>query len=386
MNKQVFALAVSAAVSALFAVSGFAQTSVTLYGVLDEGINYTNNVGRGHVYELASGYAQGSRWGLKGSEELGGGLKAIFQLENGFDVNSGRLGQGGRMFGRQAFVGLSAQQYGGLTFGRQYDSVVDYLAQTTANGSWAGSLFSHPYDNDNTDNTFRLDNTVKYTSPQISGFQFGGTYSFSNDTNFANNRAYSFGGQYAYGGLLVAAAYLHANNPGNGANGAITANDASFIAARMRVFGGGITYTFGPATAGFSYSNSHYLDPTGNGYLGVTPLVPPGVLLNSLKYQNFELNGKYQISPMLFVGAQYVYTMETYDASSGGVKPRIHSFGLMADYNLSKRTDLYIQGEYQQVTGDLTYSILDEAFTPGTQGPSSTSRQVVVRAAIRHKF
>ncbi|MEM5458931.1 MULTISPECIES: porin [Paraburkholderia] len=386
MNKQVFALAVSTAMSAAFAAPALAQTSVTLYGVLDEGINYTNNVGRGHVYELASGYAQGSRWGLKGAEELGGGLKAIFQLENGFDVSSGRLNQGGRMFGRQAFVGLSAERYGTLTFGRQYDSVVDYLAQTTANGNWAGLLFSHPYDNDNTDNSFRLDNSIKYTSPSLSGFQFGGVYSFSNDTNFANNRAYSFGGQYSYGGLLVAAAYLQADNPGNGANGAITANDASFIAARMRVFGGGITYTFGPATAGFVYTNSNYLDPTGNGYLGVTPLVPPGVLLNSLKYQNFEVNGKYQISPMLFVGAQYVYTMETYDASTGGVKPKIHSFGLMADYNLSKRTDVYIQGEYQQVTGDATYSILDDAFNVGTQSPSSTSRQVVVRAAIRHKF
>ena len=390
MNKQVFALAVSTALSAtslaVFSLPAFAQTSVTLYGVLDEGINYTNNVGHGHVYELASGFAQGSRWGLKGAEELGGGLKAIFQLENGFDVSSGRLNQGGRMFGRQAFVGLSSEPYGTLTFGRQYDSVVDYLAQTTANGNWAGSLFSHPYDNDNTDNSFRLDNSVKYTSPSISGFQFGGVYSFSNDTGFANNRAYSFGGQYTYGGLLVAAAYLQADNPGNGSNGAITANDASFIAARMRVFGGGITYTFGPATAGFVYTNSNYLDPTGNGFLGVTPLVPPGVLLNSLKYQNFEVNGKYQISPILFVGAQYVYTIETYDASNGGVKPKIHSFGLMADYNLSKRTDVYIQGEYQQVTGDATFSILDDAFTPGTQSPSSTSKQVVVRAAIRHKF
>jgi predicted porin len=104
MNKQVFALAVSTALSAtslaIFSPPAFAQTSVSLYGVLDEGINYTNNVGRGHVYELASGDAQGSRWGLKGAEDLGGGLKAIFQLENGFDVSSGQLNQGGRMFGR----------------------------------------------------------------------------------------------------------------------------------------------------------------------------------------------------------------------------------------------------------------------------------------------
>ena len=311
MKKKVLAVALVGVVAS----PAFAQSSVTLYGVIDEGIDYTNNVGHGSVVELASGYAQGSRWGLKGSEDLGGGLKAIFQLENGFDLNSGRLNQGGRMFGRQAYVGLSSDRFGSVTLGRQYDSVVDYLAQTTANGNWAGYLFAHPYDNDNTDNSFRVDNTIKYASPDFSGFQFGGTYSFSNDTNFANNRQYSFGAQYANGGLLVAAAYLQADNPGVGSNGAITANDASFIAGRMRVFGGGINYTFGSATVGFAYTNSNYKDPTGNGYIGI-PLAANGVLLNTLKYQNFEVNGKYQITPAFFVGAQYVYTMETYDAST----------------------------------------------------------------------
>ncbi|RDT01126.1 porin, partial [Burkholderia contaminans] len=86
MKKTLTALAVTAT----FATPVFAQSSVTLYGVIDEGLNYTNNVGTGHVYEMASGYAQGSRWGLKGSEDLGGGMKAIFQIEDGFDVNTGR--------------------------------------------------------------------------------------------------------------------------------------------------------------------------------------------------------------------------------------------------------------------------------------------------------
>ncbi|MFM0644071.1 porin [Paraburkholderia bryophila] len=380
MKKKVIALALLGAASPVFA-----QSSVTLYGVIDEGIDYTNNVGHGSVVELASGYAQGSRWGLKGAEDLGGGLKAIFQLENGFDLNSGRLNQGGRMFGRQAYVGISSDKFGTVTLGRQYDSVVDYLAQTTANGNWAGYLFAHPYDNDNTDNSFRLDNTIKYASPQFSGFQFGGTYSFSNDTNFANNRAYSFGAQYATGGLLVAAAYLQADNPGVGSNGAITANDASFIAERMRVFGGGINYTFGSTTLGFAYTNSNYQNPTGNGYIGI-PLAAAGVTLNTLKYQNFEVNAKYQFTPAFFVGAQYVYTLENYDASSGSVKPKIHSVGLMADYNISKRTDVYVQGEYQKVAGSSTHSILDDAFIPGVQSPSSTQNQVVARVALRHKF
>ena len=81
--------------------SASAQSSVTLYGVLDEGINYTNNVGGHSQVAMASGFPHGSRWGLKGNEDLGGGATAIFQLENGFDVDNGRAFQGGALFGRQ---------------------------------------------------------------------------------------------------------------------------------------------------------------------------------------------------------------------------------------------------------------------------------------------
>jgi predicted porin len=388
MKKHLFCLAALTA----FAVPAFAQSSVTLYGVIDEGFNYTNNVRGGHVYELGSGFVQGSRWGLKGSEDLGNGLKAVFQLENGFDVNSGRLNQGGRMFGRQAYVGLSSD-FGTVTLGRQYDSLVDYLAPTTANGNWGGTLFSHPWDNDNTDNTFRVNNTIKYASPDYAGLQFGGTYSFSNDPGFSNNRQYSIGGQYQNAGLLVAAAYLQANNPGVTAGGAIATNDANFVSSRLRVFGGGINYTFGPATAGFVYTNTNIRDPITNaGYFTGFDSLPPttgplaGAAVTALKFQNFEVNGKYQLTPALFVGAQYVYTMEKYETTLGGVKPKIHTIGLMVDYNLSKRTDVYIQGAFQKVAGDTTGSSLDHAFVPGADDVSSTSKQAVARVGIRHKF
>ena len=229
------------AVAVTLAVPAFAQNSVTLYGVIDEGFNYTNNVGGKHAYEMGDGYVQGSRWGLKGTEDLGGGLKAVFQLENGFNLNTGGLRQGSRMFGRQAYVGLADDKFGTVTLGRQYDSLVDYLAQTTANGNWAGALFSHPYDNDNTDNSFRVDNTVKYTSPTFAGLQFGGTYSFSNSTGFAANRQYSVGGQYANGGLLLAAAYLQANQPGSTVGGAISqTGDSNFQSALLGVLGDGV--------------------------------------------------------------------------------------------------------------------------------------------------
>jgi predicted porin len=384
MKKNMVALAVTAA----FALPAFAQSSITLYGVIDEGINYTSNAGDKSAYQLESGYAQGSRWGLKGSEDLGSGLKAMFDLENGFDVNSGGLQEGGRIFGRQAFVGLTAANYGTLTLGRQYDSVVDYLAPTTANGNWGGYLLSHPYDNDNTDNSFRVNNTVKYMSPSFAGLQFGGTYSFSNETGFANNRTYSLGGQYTNGGLLVGAAYLDANNPGLTTDGSIATDDANFISERLRIFGGGINYTFGAATVGFAYSNTNVGQPSATDtsvYVGaITP--PNGGTLTALKFQNFEVNGKYQFTPAFFVGVQYVYTAATMDATSGNENPKYHTFGLMADYNLSKRTNFYFQAAYQKVAGDKTDTVLDDAYIPGAAGASSSSNQVTVRAAIRHQF
>jgi predicted porin len=376
------------AAAVLSTLYGFAhaQSSVTLYGLIDEGLDYTNNVGGKHLYELQSGYAQGSRWGLKGTEDLGGGLAAVFQIENGFNVNNGKLGQGGLEFGRQAYVGLSKSGVGTLTFGRQYDSLVDYLAQTTANGNWAGYLLSHPYDNDNTDNSFRVNNTVKYASPDFAGFQFGGTYSFSNSTGFANNRQYSVGGQYSHGGLLLAAAYLQADNPSATSGGAINnGGDENFLATRLRVFGGGINYTFGPATAGFVYTNTSLKQPLSTTYISGSILPATGTL-NALKFQNFEVNFKYQFTPALYAGAQYVYTVENFETSLGNAKPKIHSVGLMADYNLSKRTDVYLQGAYQHVAGDKTRTALDEAFVPGAADASSNSSQLVVRAAIRHKF
>ena len=380
MKKTILAAFVAA-----LSIPAFAQSTVTLYGLIDEGFDFTNNVKGSKVYELQSGYAQGSRWGLKGTEDLGGGLKAVFQLENGFNVNNGRLGQGGLMFGRQAYVGLADSRLGTVTLGRQYDSLVDYLAQTTANGNWAGYLFAHPYDNDNTDNTFRVNNTVKYASPNLSGFQFGGTYSFSNDTNFANNRQYSFGAQYANGGLLVAAAYLQANNPSSSAGGAINnGGDENFFATRLRVFGAGVNYAFGPATLGFAYTNTYVVQPTSSGYVGA--ITPTAGTLSNLRFQNFEVNGKYQFTPALFVGGMYTYTRASFNATTGKEHPTYHQIGLMADYNLSKRTDVYVQGAYQHVAGDKTGTVLDVAYVPGAADVSSNRNQFVTRVAIRHKF
>lgn len=365
-------------------LTSFAQSSVTLYGVIDEGFNYTSNVG-GHSNEtLASGFAQGSRWGLRGTEDLGGGMKAVFHLENGFDVNNGRLGQSGRMFGRQAYVGLSSASIGTLTLGRQYDSVVDFLAPLTANGNWAGYLLAHPLDNDNTDNSFRLNNAVKYTSNNYGGLTFGGLYGFSNQAGgFSNNRSYSVGAQYVAGPLAAAASYMQINRPGSTASGSLATDDTAFFAGRERIWGAGINYTFlEAATIGFVYTHTDLNNATGSVYVG--NFANPAT---SLKFDNFEINAKYQFTRALFAGAMYNYTLGHFNSNVGDSKPKWHQLGLMADYQLSPRTDLYVQGLYQHVSGgDATAAPLNTAYITGADGSSSTRNQFLGRVAMRHLF
>src|SRR5579862_6215349 len=106
-----------AAVAATLASPAFAQSSVTLYGVVDDAIAYVNNQnGHSNVY-LRHGNLYSSRFGFRGAEDLGGGLSAIFDLQAGFDPNNGAQGSSGLIFNRQAFVGLQDNQYGTVTFG-----------------------------------------------------------------------------------------------------------------------------------------------------------------------------------------------------------------------------------------------------------------------------
>ncbi|WP_346779529.1 porin [Burkholderia sp. Ac-20345] len=379
---------------AMFSCTGIvhAQNSVTLYGLIDEGLDFTSNVGGNRLYSLSSGDVQGSRWGLRGSEDLGGGLSAIFKLESGFNLNNGKLGQQGRGFGRQAYVGISSSTFGALTLGRQYDAVDDYLASLTANGNWGGGLFTHPYDNDNTDFTFRLNNAIKYTSVDYGGFSFGGVYAMSNASNFGSDRAVSVGAQYVRGPISIAAAYLSVDHPNGSSAGAVSNGpngnpDGSWTAAKQRVLGAGIAYTIGSATLGFVYTNTYLSQPTSTIYANLSQSPTLGAA-SSIRFNNFEVNAKYQVNPSFWLGGMYTFTQATYNGTSGSGKPKYHQFGLMADYNLSKRTDVYVQGAYVKVanSSSVAGTGLDVAANPQADGPSSTSNQVMARIGIRHKF
>ncbi|MFM0041412.1 porin [Paraburkholderia sediminicola] len=374
-----------AALTGVFATAAHAQSSVTLYGLIDAGITYTNNQHGHSNWQETSGSVNGSRWGLRGSEDLGGGLKAIFTLENGFGINDGTLKQGGREFGRQAFVGLTSDQFGAVTLGRQYDSVVDYVGPLALTGTqYGGTQFAHPFDNDNLNNSFRVNNSVKYQSVNYGGFKFGGMYGFSNQADgFANNRAYSAGASYNWGGLNLGAAYLQLNS--NGATGAAAAfnsggavsSDNTFFAARQQTWGAGANYAFGPATVGLVYTQTNLsgLAGIGAGASGQTGGIAFGG--GSAHFQNIEANARYALTPAVSIAGSYTYTR----ASLAGTRPHWNQFNLQTAYALSKRTDVYLQGEYQQVNEN---AIVDADING--LGASNNNKQIAVTAGLRHRF
>ncbi|MDR5663928.1 porin, partial [Burkholderia cenocepacia] len=110
-------------------------------------IDSTSIFSRSTLFRFKPSKLSGSRWGLKGAEDLGGGLQAVFTLEGGFRPSDGGLGQGGRLFGRSAYVGLGKKGLGTLTFGRQYEPITDLVAQYSGSGIWSPA--THVGDNDN---------------------------------------------------------------------------------------------------------------------------------------------------------------------------------------------------------------------------------------------
>jgi predicted porin len=367
-----------AAAAATFVPLAHAQSSVTLYGVIDSSISYTSNVDGKKRWMLGNGAVDQSHWGLRGAEDLGGGLKAIFDVESGFDVSNGRLTNNGGLFNRQAYLGLSSG-YGTVTLGRQYDAMQDYVAPLSATGSWGGTNFAHPFNNDNlsTDNGFAVNNSIKFVSADYSGFTFGGTYGFSNQAGFANNREYSVGAAYRYQGLRVAAGYAQQNNPGASGSGATDSTTLVMLNGlvgdfRQRQFGAGVSYEFGPGEVGVVWTQSRQDNfAAGAG--------------NSTHANNYEVNAQYDVTPALRMGVAYAYTDGSLNpVQSGEKKAHYHQIGVHSNYALSKRTDVYWQTVFQHASGDefATASIYDG----GNTALSTSRNQAATSVGLRHRF
>ncbi|MYN38384.1 porin [Duganella sp. FT109W] len=228
MKKSLIAIAVLAATSS----AAFAQSNVTIYGILDAGITAERGGAQGNVTKVTSGAASASRIGFKGTEDLGGGLSAIFKLETGVKVDDGTLDNtNSALFNREAYVGLSSKTAGSLTLGRQYTPYYETLRDV-------GDPFAMGYAG-TAKNLFpvasymtRNSNAVVYKTPDLNGFSGAVSYSLGEQQGDAS-AARQVGGSLGYknGPLNVAVAYNMKNNDtsvlktaGVGHNSLIAAN------------------------------------------------------------------------------------------------------------------------------------------------------------------
>ncbi|MBY4869572.1 porin [Burkholderia sp. Bp9017] len=383
-------LALSTLSLALLGAAGaaHAQSSVTLYGVIDTSIAlvHGNDGQANNMVQMLSGNLQGSRWGLKGAEDLGGGLKAIFQIENGFNPGTGKLSASNTIFNRQAYVGLQSNQYGTLTLGRQYDPVVDLVQAVTAD-NYFGSFFATPGDVDNNDNSLRVSNAIKYASPVWNGFQFEGMYGLSGVAGRpGQGQTWSAAAAYNNGPIGIAAGYFYANNPspttgptrsGWGSTTSDNIVDGPINAGYVTAKSIGIAqvagqYAIGPVTLGLGYSNAQYKPDAYSLYTSTE------------KYNTGRAFVTYQVTPPLLLGLGYSYTK-----ASGNTDAKYHQVSLGADYSLSKRTDVYLLGAYQHASGtqlndDGTTSAAQASI--GSYGYAGTKSQEMVALGLRHKF
>jgi predicted porin len=242
MKKSLLALAVCGS----FMSVASAQSNVTIYGIVDLGFSHDNNGGTaGSVSRLDSGVLNGSRLGFMGTEDLGGGLSASFTLENGFAADNGTLAQGGRLFGRQSWLGLNGG-FGSVRFGRQmtpvyassvtFDPFVDALAGDSAR------LFNY--------SGSRIDNAISYNY-DANGIRGQLMYGFGETAgNTSANRSIAALAGYKNGPIDVVLTYTGTND----ATGNVT--------GKTTMLGG--NYNFGPAAVYAAYAwNKDVVAPSG---------------------------------------------------------------------------------------------------------------------------
>lgn len=354
----------SAALLLGVSLSVHAQSSVTLFGQLDEGLTFATNQQGKHLYAMADSIQFPSLLGFMGSEDLGGGTKAVFQLVSQYSVDTGALISAGTLFDRAAMVGVSNVDYGKLTLGNQYSFMSDNLLYAGFDAAFTyGGLFNlrqGPFAKlgipQNPTGSFELDslgsggipNTVKYVSPVLAGFSAGAQYGFGGVAGSVGaDQSMSFGLNYNGTDLSAALAYLDRR---------YASMDDGL--AGIRNFGAGLKYNLYNVTL-----NALFTDTQNT--------------LTGAKVWALQAGAQRWLTPAWLVGANYQYMKG--NAQLGENKANQVSAGVQ--YYLSKRTDLYATVTFQQAGGDgPAYAWINSL------SQSSSSRQTAVSIGVATRF
>lgn len=250
MNKQIIASGLLVLVSG----ASSAQSNVTLYGIVDVGLRYGNAAtSNDNMLSVGSGQQRASRLGFRGTEALGNGLSASFQLESGFNADDGTLGYGNRLFGRQSWVGLNGG-FGSIRFGRQTTAIYDVLFTVdpfVINGTGnAQRVFG--YGLGKTDPLSRADNAVTYHVDMRNGVGFSAGHAFGEKAgSFASNSSDFASVSYVAGRWNVRAAYQHSDGVDLGAattqlGGLVPAAHLASASVKVKSAVAGAVYDLGP--------------------------------------------------------------------------------------------------------------------------------------------
>lgn len=370
-----------------------AQSSVTIYGAVDTALVYTNNQGGLHNLYLRTGNLNASKIGFKGSEDLGGGMQAVFTLENGFDLNTGAMSSAGTLFNRQSFVGLASSSTGTVLLGRQYTPYFQYVGAIGPTSVLTGATGAHPGDVDGLDTTVRISNSVTYTTPTFGGgAQVSALYGFGETAgSFSTGNTYSLAAKYDVAAWNFALGYQRLKNgsgPTNAWNGtasgsfATSAINNGYVSSdNVVMIAGAMRYTVDKWMFGANYANAQYKPGAGS------------LFSQKATFDSVGLITTYQLSPAWALAAGYSYTRER--AANGINDPaKYHQIAFEETYSLSKRTAFYLLQAYQLARGQTlgkagTGNIVNAVAVVGDSqngSPSNGRNQAVVMFGLRHFF
>lgn len=362
MKKSLLALAVLGA----FAGAASAQSSVTVYGIVDLGFS-TADTGanqNGRTNGITSGGQSASRIGFKGTEDLGNGLKALFQLEStiaadtGAAFNAATNGSNVGGFNRFATVGLQSASFGTVLLGRQTSVIKDAYDQIDpfGDGGTVGAISTIFFNGALAGDFGRISNSVKYTSNSYAGFKANTAYSFGENAGSTSaNSSFGLGLGYANGPLNVQYAYHNADSTGTGGTTGVPVLQP-INKTKINLLGA--TYDFGVVKLHGAFADSKVDSATVGAVDG--------------KFRNYLIGVSAPVGPGTIFASYAVNDVRTTGVTNADTK----KFAISYSYDLSKRTNLYTG--YSKTSNDANVKL-------GTSAANGSDPSIF-NVGIRHKF
>jgi predicted porin len=361
--KKKWTWAACAAALAVVSTQASAQSSVTIYGLLDVGLTYISNLGGHSSLQFKDGQNSPNLWGITGTEDLGGGWKTIFLLRDQIVIGTGSILSGQSLWSKSAYVGMKNERYGVFTAGEQYDFMRDMVKDSPAEisghlYSYPGGIFTKLAIPGNPSGSFDwsrltgtpISNSVRYESPSFAGFHVGAMYGFGNVAgSIGAGNGSSFLVSYEHGTFGADAAYTttkHVGTPGPDVtirNGAV-----------------GSRYTWGPVF--------------------MTALITTvRNVANGTAAASYSAGAMYHVTPLWSLGFSYMYQKGNEELSN----QHANEIAGIVDYALSKRTSVYALGAWQR-TNHGVHANIDGLL--GATAAASGPNQEVFRVGLHTRF